>query len=279
MTTIYVGNLPFSATETDVRGLFEKHGAVQSVKLVNDRETGRPRGFGFVEMSPTRRADRHSAHERLRHGRPPAARERSSRARSAPAASERPLVTLAAPPRLATGRRLAATPVASASPQARLALPSLGPLARLPPRSRYLRGSVDAARKADLASSPLVARGRCRPVAASGCATQPCRRRPAPLDQALAARASLRRESRTRCLSPSRGDTAVLRPAPRHDRRRGVAGRRLVHGNPRAAAAGARRSCTPRTSIPASSEYADERVDGFRSEAGRRAATSTTRSS
>jgi RNA recognition motif-containing protein len=53
MTTIYVGNLPFSATETDVRQLFEKHGAVQSVKLVNDRETGRPRGFGFVEMSPT----------------------------------------------------------------------------------------------------------------------------------------------------------------------------------------------------------------------------------
>jgi RNA recognition motif-containing protein len=53
MTTIYVGNLPFSATETDVRGLFEKHGAVQSVKLVNDRETGRPRGFGFVEMSPS----------------------------------------------------------------------------------------------------------------------------------------------------------------------------------------------------------------------------------
>ena len=50
MTTIYVGNLPFSATETDVRSLFEQHGTVQSVKLVNDRETGRPRGFGFVEM-------------------------------------------------------------------------------------------------------------------------------------------------------------------------------------------------------------------------------------
>ncbi len=50
MTTIYVGNLPFSATENDVRTLFEKHGTVQSVKLVNDRETGRPRGFGFVEM-------------------------------------------------------------------------------------------------------------------------------------------------------------------------------------------------------------------------------------
>lgn len=52
MTTIYVGNLPFSATEEEVRGLFEQHGTVQSVKLVNDRETGRPRGFGFVEMEP-----------------------------------------------------------------------------------------------------------------------------------------------------------------------------------------------------------------------------------
>jgi len=51
MTTIYVGNLPFSATENDVRELFSQHGAVQSVKLINDRETGRPRGFGFVEMS------------------------------------------------------------------------------------------------------------------------------------------------------------------------------------------------------------------------------------
>ena len=51
MTTIYVGNLPFSATEDEVRSLFEKHGKVESVKLINDRETGRPRGFGFVEMA------------------------------------------------------------------------------------------------------------------------------------------------------------------------------------------------------------------------------------
>ena len=50
MTTIYVGNLPFSATEDDVRSLFEAHGTVESVKLINDRETGRPRGFGFVDM-------------------------------------------------------------------------------------------------------------------------------------------------------------------------------------------------------------------------------------
>jgi RNA recognition motif-containing protein len=50
MTTIYVGNLPFDATEQDVRALFERHGQVESVKLINDRETGKPRGFGFVDM-------------------------------------------------------------------------------------------------------------------------------------------------------------------------------------------------------------------------------------
>lgn len=47
---MYVGNLPFSATTDEVRDLFEQYGSVQSVKLVADRETGRPRGFGFVEM-------------------------------------------------------------------------------------------------------------------------------------------------------------------------------------------------------------------------------------
>lgn len=50
MKTIYVGNLPFSASEDQIRQLFEQYGKVQSVKLVSDRETGRPRGFGFVEM-------------------------------------------------------------------------------------------------------------------------------------------------------------------------------------------------------------------------------------
>jgi len=48
--TIYVGNLPFSATEDEVRDLFGQHGTVHSVKLITDRETGRPRGFGFVDM-------------------------------------------------------------------------------------------------------------------------------------------------------------------------------------------------------------------------------------
>jgi RNA recognition motif-containing protein len=50
MTTLYVGNLPFSATEDEVRSLFEQHGQVDSVKIINDRETGRPRGFCFVDM-------------------------------------------------------------------------------------------------------------------------------------------------------------------------------------------------------------------------------------
>jgi cold-inducible RNA-binding protein len=51
MSKIYVGNLPFSATEDSVRALFAQYGTVESVALINDRETGRPRGFGFVEMS------------------------------------------------------------------------------------------------------------------------------------------------------------------------------------------------------------------------------------
>lgn len=48
--SIYIGNLPWSATEEDVQDLFAPHGSVLSVKLVTDRETGRARGFGFVEM-------------------------------------------------------------------------------------------------------------------------------------------------------------------------------------------------------------------------------------
>jgi len=51
MSKIYVGNLPFSATEDSVRTLFAEFGTVESVALINDRETGRARGFGFVEMS------------------------------------------------------------------------------------------------------------------------------------------------------------------------------------------------------------------------------------
>lgn len=49
--SIYVGNLPWSATEDQIRDLFSAHGTVNSVNLVTDRETGRARGFGFVEMA------------------------------------------------------------------------------------------------------------------------------------------------------------------------------------------------------------------------------------
>jgi len=48
---LYVGNLSFQSSEEDLRELFEKHGKVESVAIITDRETGRARGFGFVEMS------------------------------------------------------------------------------------------------------------------------------------------------------------------------------------------------------------------------------------
>lgn len=51
MTKLYVGNLPFTATEDSVRALFAQHGAIDSLALITDRETGSPRGFGFVEMA------------------------------------------------------------------------------------------------------------------------------------------------------------------------------------------------------------------------------------
>jgi RNA recognition motif-containing protein len=51
LTKLFVGNLPFSATEDSVRALFAPHGTIESLALINDRETGRPRGFGFIEMS------------------------------------------------------------------------------------------------------------------------------------------------------------------------------------------------------------------------------------
>ena len=62
MSKIYVGNLPFSANETTVRELFAQHGTVESVALINDRDTGQPRGFGFVEMP---RADAERAIQNL----------------------------------------------------------------------------------------------------------------------------------------------------------------------------------------------------------------------
>lgn len=50
-TKMYVGNLPFSATEVELRDLFGQHGQVSDVSLMMDRDTGRPRGFAFVSMS------------------------------------------------------------------------------------------------------------------------------------------------------------------------------------------------------------------------------------
>jgi RNA recognition motif-containing protein len=50
-TNIYVGNLPFSVTTETIEKLFSPYGIVESVNLIKDRETGRLRGFGFVEMA------------------------------------------------------------------------------------------------------------------------------------------------------------------------------------------------------------------------------------
>ena len=50
MKSIYVGNLPYSTTNEELNELFSQYGKVHSVKLINDRESGRPKGFGFVEM-------------------------------------------------------------------------------------------------------------------------------------------------------------------------------------------------------------------------------------
>lgn len=57
MPNIYVGNLPFSTTEEDLRRAFEEYGQVSSVNVIKDRETGRPRGFAFVEMPDSRSAN------------------------------------------------------------------------------------------------------------------------------------------------------------------------------------------------------------------------------
>jgi RNA recognition motif-containing protein len=54
---LYVGNLSFNSTEDDLRDLFGRHGTVDSVAVITDRDTGRPRGFAFVEMSEASAAD------------------------------------------------------------------------------------------------------------------------------------------------------------------------------------------------------------------------------
>jgi RNA recognition motif-containing protein len=57
MKNIYVGNLDSDVTEDQVRALFEPHGAVETVTIVRDRDTGRSRGFAFVEMTSDSEAD------------------------------------------------------------------------------------------------------------------------------------------------------------------------------------------------------------------------------
>ena len=58
MKNIFVGNLDFGATEESIRSLFQQYGAIERVSLVTDRDTGRPRGFAFVEMTDPAEADR-----------------------------------------------------------------------------------------------------------------------------------------------------------------------------------------------------------------------------
>jgi cold-inducible RNA-binding protein len=58
MKNLYVGNLPHSTTESELRTVFEAHGAVEKVSIVTDRETGRARGFAFVEMTNAAEADK-----------------------------------------------------------------------------------------------------------------------------------------------------------------------------------------------------------------------------
>jgi cold-inducible RNA-binding protein len=58
MKNLYVGNLPHSTTEAELRNLFQAHGEVEKVSIVTDRETGRARGFGFVEMTNAGEAEK-----------------------------------------------------------------------------------------------------------------------------------------------------------------------------------------------------------------------------
>src|SRR5947207_2382318 len=58
MKNLYVGNLPHSTTESELRTVFEAHGPVEKISIVTDRETGRSRGFAFVEMTNAGEADK-----------------------------------------------------------------------------------------------------------------------------------------------------------------------------------------------------------------------------
>lgn len=58
MKNLYVGNLPHSTTEVELRNLFAAHGQVENVSIITDRETGRARGFAFVEMADSGEAEK-----------------------------------------------------------------------------------------------------------------------------------------------------------------------------------------------------------------------------
>ena len=58
MKKIYVGNLSFSTTESELRSLFEPHGSIESATIATDRDTGRSRGFGFVSMPNDQEAEK-----------------------------------------------------------------------------------------------------------------------------------------------------------------------------------------------------------------------------
>jgi cold-inducible RNA-binding protein len=58
MKNVYVGNLPHSATESDLRNLFAAHGEVESISIITDRDTGQARGFGFVQMKDSGEAEK-----------------------------------------------------------------------------------------------------------------------------------------------------------------------------------------------------------------------------
>jgi cold-inducible RNA-binding protein len=58
MKNLYVGNLPHSTTDSELRNLFSAHGAVENVSIITDRETGRSRGFAFVEMPDSGEAEK-----------------------------------------------------------------------------------------------------------------------------------------------------------------------------------------------------------------------------
>ena len=58
MKNLYVGNLPHSTTESELRTAFEAHGPVEKISIVTDRDTGRSRGFAFVEMTNASEADK-----------------------------------------------------------------------------------------------------------------------------------------------------------------------------------------------------------------------------